>query len=206
MLAAISAALAAPAGADTPVLEGHVGPAFTISLTAGGTPVTHLDSGTYPLRVISEVPEHDFHLQGAKVDIVAGQNGPGSFDFQVPLTDGTYTFFCDFHPSTMRGTFTVGTPPPPPPPPIQVVTALAGSVGPQARITFARTAPTGDATITVRDRSAKDNFHLRGPGIDKKTGVKFRGTVTWSVTLAAGSYTYRSDAHPKLHGTLNVSG
>ena len=29
--------------------------------------------------------------------------------------------------------------------------------------------------------------------------------MTWKVKLAAGSYSFRSDAHPKLHGTLKVS-
>jgi plastocyanin len=206
---ALLGALASAAGADTPALEGHVGPGFTITLTANNSPVTQLEPGTYALHVVSEVTEHDFHLQGPNVDLTAGLNNPGSFDFQVPLSAGTYKFFCDFHPGVMKGTFDVGTPPPPPPPPpppLQVITKLTGSVGPGAKITFARKAPTGDATITIRDRSAKDNFHLRGPGINKKTGVKFKGTVKWSVTLSAGSYTFRSDAHPKLHGTLKVSG
>jgi len=42
--------------------------------------------------------------------------------------------------------------------------------------------------------------------VNKKTGVAFKGSVTWTVTLAAGTYSFRSDAHPKLHGTLKVSG
>ena len=32
--------------------------------------------------------------------------------------EGTYTFVCEFHASTMSGTVTVGNPPPPPPPPL----------------------------------------------------------------------------------------
>lgn len=203
-------ALASAAAADNPVLQGHVGPAFTISLKdAGGADVSHLDVGSYGLHVISESPDHDFHLTGPGVDVTAGLNNPGTFDFQVALTDGTYKFLCDFHPATMHGTFTVGTPPPPPPPPPPpVVHALTASVGPGARIAFARTAPAGKARITVRDLSAKDNFHLTGPGVNKKTGVASKGSVTWTVTLAAaaGTYSFRSDAHPKLHGSLKVSG
>lgn len=101
--------------------------------------------------------------------------------------------------TTTRPTTT--TPPPPPP----AAEKLAGSVGPGARITLKRSAKAGKATLTVHDLSKKDNFHLQGPGVNKKTGVAFMGTVTWAVTLKAGAYTYRSDAHPSLHGTLKVS-
>ena len=44
-----------------------------------------------------------------------------------------------------------------------------------------------------------------GPGVNKKTGVAFMGKVSWSLSLKKGSYTYRSDAHKGLHGTLKVS-
>src|SRR4029077_16575768 len=110
-----------------------------------------------------------------------------------------YTFVCDVHP-TMKGAFTVGTVPVPVP-----VHKLAGAVGPGARIVLARAAPAGKAKITIRDRSAKDNFHLSGPGVNTRTGVMFMGTVTWTVTLKPGRYSFRSDKHPKLHGTLTVS-
>ena len=59
--------------------------------------------------------------------------------------------------------------------------------------------------LTIRDRSKKDNLHLTGPGLNKKTGVAFTGTVKWTVTLKAGTYTFRSDAHKALKGTLKVS-
>lgn len=39
---------------------------------------------------------------------------PASYTFS---TAGTYTFVCEVHANTMRGTVTVGEPPPPPPPP-----------------------------------------------------------------------------------------
>jgi hypothetical protein len=80
-----------------------------------------------------------------------------------------------------------------------------GGVGPGRTITLERTAKAGKATLTIHDRTSKDNFHLLGRGVNKKTGVAFKGTVTWTVTLQAGSYTYRSDAHRTLKRTLKVS-
>ena len=41
--------------------------------------------------------------------------------------------------------------------------------------------------------------------MNKKTGVTFRGTVTWKVKLIVGkTYRYRSDAHKKLAGSVIV--
>lgn len=57
----------------------------------------------------------------------------------------------------------------------------------------------------VNDRSRSDDFHLTGPGVNKKTGVAFRGRVRWSVTLKPGTYSYRSDKHKSLRGSLTVT-
>jgi hypothetical protein len=100
----------------------------------------------------------------------------------------------------MKGSFTVGVVPTPSP-----LQKLSGAVGPGSKISFTRSAKAGRTRITVRDRSAADNFHLLGPGVNRKTGVKARMTVTWTVTLRAGTYTFRSDAHAKLKGTTKVS-
>jgi hypothetical protein len=59
--------------------------------------------------------------------------------------------------------------------------------------------------LTVNDRTRTDNFHLTGPGVNKRTGVVFRGRVVWRLTLELGVYMYRSDAHKKLRGTLKVT-
>ena len=39
------------------------------------------------------------------------------------------------------------------------------------------------------------NFHLFGPGVNKKTGVATTSKATWTVTFKKGSYTYRCDIH-----------
>jgi hypothetical protein len=62
----------------------------------------------------------------------------------------------------------------------------------------------GKFSIAVNDASVKDNFHLKGPGISKKTSIAKRGKVTWKVTLRAGMYTYFSDAHRMLKRSFSV--
>jgi len=51
----------------------------------------------------------------------------------------------------------------------------------------------GPAVFSVRDNSRTDNVRLSGPGINRATGIAFRGSVTWRVTLRPGTYTLRSD-------------
>ena len=200
---AVAALLAAPAGARTTgtTLEGNVGPGFTISLRdAGGAGVSHLDPGEYTFHVNDQSELHNFHLSGPGVDKFTDVPGTGEATWDVTLTDGKYTYICDAHALTMKGSFTVGTVAPP-----VVTQKLSGSVGPGAKITFVRSAKAGKAVLTIRDRSAADNFHLTGPGVNKKTAIRSKATVTWTVTLRAGAYTYRSDAHKRLKGTMRVS-
>jgi hypothetical protein len=58
--------------------------------------------------------------------------------------------------------------------------------------------------VVVSDRSAADNFHLTGPGINRKTGVAAKVTARWTIRVKKGTYTYRSDAHVKLRRSFNV--
>ena len=99
-------------------------------------------------------------------------------------------------------------PPPPPPPP---VTKLSATVGPGATISLktaagapVRSLMAGSFVITVHDLSGKDDFHLSGPGVNRKTSVAGKGTVVWRVKLGAGAYRYLSDAHSALNGTFTV--
>jgi plastocyanin len=195
-------ALAGPASAGTTAtLEANVGPGFTISLRdAGSAGVSHLDPGTYTIHVVDQSEEHNFHLTGPGVDKATDVGTTGTQNWDVTLVDGTYRYVCDAHATTMRGSFTVGNVTTP-----AVTQKVAGSVGPGRKISLARTAKAGRAILTIRDRTNKDNFHLSGPGVNKKTGVAFTGTVKWTVTLRAGTYTFRSDAHKTLKGTLKVS-
>ena len=81
-------------------------------------------------------------------------------------------------------------------------------VGPGARIGIAaKSLKQGPIySIIVSDRSTTDNFHLSGAGLDRKTGIAFRGVIRFKVQFPSkGVYRYRSDAHPRLGGTLIVT-
>lgn len=63
----------------------------------------------------------------------------------------------------------------------------------------------GTYDIVVDDQADEHNFHLRGPGVDRFTEVEFVGTVTWTVTLENGDYTFFCDPHASvLRGTFRV--
>jgi hypothetical protein len=57
--------------------------------------------------------------------------------------------------------------------------------------------------LTVFDRSRVRNFHLVGPGVDRRTGISNVGDVNWRLQLRAGAYRYRSDGS-SLQGILRV--
>jgi hypothetical protein len=106
----------------------------------------------------------------------------------------------------MQGRFTAGTPPPPPPKPVVTAKSVSARIGPGTALVFPARLAAGRYAITVRDATARDNLHLRGPGVNRRTGIAFRGTVKWSLTLAAGTYRVWSDAHAKqLVRTVKVS-
>ena len=212
MLLALAACLPlSVAGADNPRLEGAVGTndAFVISLSdATGTKVTHLDPGTYTIVVHDRSAEHNFHLDGPGVNQSTDVEGIGDVTWTVTLTDGIYGYQCDPHAGIMKGRFAVGSAQLPPP-----TAALAGRIGPGRTISVRRddgskaTILNGVTSIrlTVTDRSRSDNFHLTGPGVNKSTGVKFRGRVTWNLKVTTGVYRFRSDRHKSLRGSFSVT-
>ena len=83
---------------------------------------------------------------------------------------------------------------------------LTGTTGPDSGFTIKLTKagkkvtklPAGKYTIVVKDTASTHNFHLIGPGVNKKTTVGGKGTKTWTVTLKKGKYTYQCDPHAKL--------
>jgi len=195
--------------ADPIVLKGNVGPGFNITLRdASNTIVTRVPAGDYSIVVTDQSIDHNFHLKGPAVDMRTELETTGSVTWNLTLVDGKYTFVCDAHAATMKGVLNVGAAPPPPPPP----TKLTARVGPKKTISLKRASgaivkklTAGAFRITVKDATKADNFHLIGPGVNKKTGVKFRGTVVWNVKLRAGKYAFRSDPSKKLRRSFSVT-
>jgi hypothetical protein len=206
--------LAGGAGAQSPTLFGVVGPGFSIRLSdAAGAPVQHLDPGSYTIQVQDQSDQHNFHLTGPGVDQATDVEQIGTTTWTVTFIDGSYHFQCDPHSTTMFGNFTVGDVPPSlPKPPAPKPAQLTGSVGPGKRISLTRagararlaTLKAGAAVLRVSDRSATENFHLTGPGVNRATARAGTATVTWRLNLRRGLYAYRSDATPSLKGSFRV--
>jgi len=216
--AATLAALASPtvALAQTKLIGTVADPASISLRHENGTAVTDIPAGTYTIEVRDESIMHNFHLSGSGVDQRTDVETTGTVTWTVTLQDkARYTFVCDPHNTTMRGSFTTGggppVQPPPPPPRIQTLTA---SVGPGATISLrtsrgARVSrlKAGRYRIVVRDRSSMHNFHLLGLGVNKKTTVGFRGTVTWTVSFRKGRiYRFRCDPHAaRMRGSFRAT-
>ena len=210
-VAALALASAAPSAEGT--FNGVVGPGFSIALTdAGGNRVGDVAPGTYTIAVDDRSNEHNFHLQGPGVDQTTSVDFVGKATWTVSLQDkARYTFICDPHATTMRGAFTVGGGPPATTPTPKPVVRLRASA-PGAKVTLATASGTavkrlsaGTYSIAVRDTSRAHNFHLQGPGVNRKTGIAFRGSATWRVILAPGTYRYWSDRAPKLRRSFTVT-
>lgn len=193
--------LAELAAAAAVSLVGTVGTndGFDIGLAdESGARVTRVDPGTYALTVRDRSDFHNFHLFGpGGVDVATAVEFTGEQTFTVTLVDGVYTIQCDPHQNQgMRAQFTVGSAILPPP----TKKATAAIVGSKASL---RGLAKGKVAITVTDRSKTDGFLLQGPGVAKKTGIAFVGTVTWTVTLEAGAYRWGSAKHPPLRRRIS---
>ena len=199
LLAPVSAA------ADNPMLVGNVGHGFSISLhDPAGNAVNQIDPGTYTLVVHDKADIHNFDLSGPGVSAKTDIDFVGDQTFTVTFAEGRYTYVCDAHFATMNGKLTVGNPPPLPPPPTPKATPLSVHVGPGRVLAFPKGLAIGKYAITIHDLSKADNLHLKGPGVDRKTGIAFRGTVKWTVSLKAGTYRVWSDAHKTLGHAVKV--
>jgi plastocyanin len=215
IVAAIAAVLAVVPASASPTqvretLRGTVDDSARIFLRhADGRSVTHLDPGEYAIIVEDSSVEHNFHLFGPGVNQTTSVENRETATWTVTFADGqTYRFQCDPHLDTMRGSFTVGNvPPPQAPAPIRRLSASVTARAIAVRTSSgsrARTVARGRYRIAVRDSSRRENFHLTGPGINRKTTVAGMQKPTWTVTLRAGRYTYRSDRTRRLRGTFRV--
>lgn len=104
----VTAGSAAPATLQATVGTEANKEAFEIDLTrGGGTPVGELPAGEYTIEVQDYAKIHNFHLTGPGVDESTTVPFTGSKTWKVTLKPGTYTYVCDPHSGTMKGSFTV---------------------------------------------------------------------------------------------------
>jgi plastocyanin len=89
---------------------------------------------------------------------------------------------------------------------------LNGTVGPGFTITLTQGGKkvtklkAGTYVFKIADKSTIHDFHLTGPGVNKKTSVAAQGTTTWKLTLKKGTYKYVCDPHASLmKGSFTVS-
>jgi plastocyanin len=91
-------------------------------------------------------------------------------------------------------------------------TTLKGTDGPGFTITLTKngkkvtTLKAGTYVFKISDKSNIHNFHLTGPGVDKKTSVGGQGTFTWKLKLKKGTYKFVCDPHKSfMKGSFKVS-
>jgi hypothetical protein len=113
LLAAIAGTLVvvAPSNASKaalPKLTGTVGPGFTITMKRLGKPFKTVKRGTYSITISDKSNIHNFHLRGPKVNKEVTRVGfVGTKTVIVKFVKGKYSFVCDPHFTTMKGSFTV---------------------------------------------------------------------------------------------------
>jgi plastocyanin len=100
MIAALSVVTVALAA--TPTYKGTVGPGFTISMAKKPT-----KPGKIKLVITDKANSHNFRLKGPGVNVATSVSAVGKKTFVVTLKKGKYTFLCDPHASSMRGSFTI---------------------------------------------------------------------------------------------------
>lgn len=81
---------------------------------------------------------------------------------------------------------------------------VTGVVGPGFNITLkqakknVKLLPPATYIFVIHDNSNIHNFHLIGPGVNRKTGVAAKGTFTWRLTLRRGTYRFICDPHATI--------
>jgi hypothetical protein len=89
--------------------------------------------------------------------------------------------------------------------PALAVTKITGTVGPGFTISMKKPTKAGKYTLVVSDKSSMHNFHLRGPGVNVKTGVGTKGSKTFAITVTKGKYTFVCDPHAStMHGSFTI--
>jgi plastocyanin len=200
--------LAAPVGASNKGFEPNElsGPAnypITIAFANDDTGIQH--------NVV--VTQEETTDTAGAVTVGTPITGPAEVDVPLSgLAQGSYFFFCEFHPTSMTGSLTVAGPPPAPGAPQgPVVTASDPTAfspntidlpaGQPTTITFDNEDPGITHNLDVFRDQAYTQEIAKTPDV---TGVS-SGQVALPA-LEAGTYYFRCDYHPVMTGTITVSG
>jgi len=101
-----------PAPLGQPDLIAVVGPEPRIQVYhSDGRPVDRLAPGTYSIQVHDLSESHNFHLTGPGVNERTAVGDIVHPVWRITFQEGRYTFVCDAHATTMRGSLVVGTAP-----------------------------------------------------------------------------------------------
>jgi plastocyanin len=109
LLAVASGASAAPAK-DNYQLKGEVygNSLFKIEMeNKAGKKIRTVKAGTYRIKVEDKATIHNFRLRGPGVNKATSVPGKAETIWTVRLRKGTYTYLCDPHASSMRGSLKV---------------------------------------------------------------------------------------------------
>ncbi len=200
--------LAAPVGASTKGFEPNElsAPAnypFTIAFANDDTGIQH--------NVV--VTQEETTDPAGAIATGAPVVGPANADVPVSgLAQGSYFFFCEFHPEKMTGALTVAGPPPaagaPAGPVLTATDPTAFSpnsidlpAGQPAMITF----DNEDAGVTHNLDVYSDKEYTQS--IAKTPDVPGINSAQLALpALKPGTYYFRCDIHPVMTGTITVSG
>jgi len=203
----VSVALAAPKdaainGYDLKTLTAPADTPFTIAFNNQDPGVQH------NVVVASADPAKD----PAATTFLDGEliTGPGAFDYEVPaLPAAEYFYYCKVHPTTMHGVLTVAVG-------AQPGTGASGNVITAENLSFDRdtlsfTAGT-PSTLTFQNNDAGVPHNVAIYTDESASNALFTGPLVTGVdsatydipALEAGSYFFRCDVHPTMHGTVTV--
>jgi hypothetical protein len=155
-------------------LHGNVNADYSITLLFDdGSSATSAPAGSYRLVVNDQTSEHNFHLSGPGVDVDTGIDQVGTQSFTINLQNNSqYTFVCDAHPDTMRGTINIGTPP---------ASTSPTSTGTGKPTTNVPAGPTGHkivGTVTAAVSGSKATLLLDGKSVTRLGQGWYRFKVT----------------------------
>jgi hypothetical protein len=164
---------------------------------SSGNLVSHLDPGTYTIVVRDLSDDENFRLRGPGVDRETSEDGTGTVTWTITFVSGEYEYRSD-HDDDLRGEFSVGSGEAPAGESLNAQVSDESIWLKDSSGNLVSRLDPGTYTIVVGDLSDKQNFHLRGSGVDRETSESGTGTVTWTVTFVSGEYEYRSDEESDL--------